>query len=172
MTVYCLQGSMIGRKESNGPRGGGISEGICFTLNTIDRHCVMEYLAIENHPNDSRVKIRDDNICQTLSSRCGTGGGNVPMVLAIDCHQQDSRFRVRGDGQVNQTLGSNMCNDALNGGAILEGVGIERNDKATTLDASYYKGAGSRGNKERTAVEMIGRVRRFDTDRMRKAPGS
>ena len=38
-------------------------------------------LAIENHPNDSRVKIREDDISQTLSSRMGTGGGNVPMVL-------------------------------------------------------------------------------------------
>lgn len=37
--------------------------------------------SIENHPNDSRVKIRNDNKVQTLSSRMGTGGGNVPMVM-------------------------------------------------------------------------------------------
>lgn len=36
---------------------------------------------IENHPNDSRVKLSEDNICQTLTSRMGTGGGNVPLVL-------------------------------------------------------------------------------------------
>ena len=36
---------------------------------------------LENHPNDSRVKIKEDNIVQTLSSRMGTGGGNVPMVM-------------------------------------------------------------------------------------------
>jgi len=30
---------------------------------------------LENHPADSRVKICEDNIFQTLSSRMGTGGG-------------------------------------------------------------------------------------------------
>ena len=39
---------------------------------------------IENHPNDSRVRISDDNICQTLSARMGTGGGNVPLLLEDD----------------------------------------------------------------------------------------
>ena len=38
-------------------------------------------LAIENHPNDSRVKFSEDNKVQTLSSRMGTGGGNTPMVM-------------------------------------------------------------------------------------------
>ena len=33
---------------------------------------------IENHPADSRVKYADT--FQTLSSRMGTGGGNVPMI--------------------------------------------------------------------------------------------
>ena len=38
--LYCLQGSMIGRSDENGPKGSGISENTCFTLNTIDRHAV------------------------------------------------------------------------------------------------------------------------------------
>lgn len=38
-------------------------------------------LVLENHPNDSRVKICKDGIFQTLSGRMGTGGGNVPMVM-------------------------------------------------------------------------------------------
>ena len=41
-------------------------------------------IVIENHPADSRVKICDDNVFQTLSSRMGTGGGNVPMVMNGD----------------------------------------------------------------------------------------
>ena len=40
--------------------------------------CVM---ILENHPNDSRVKIAEDGIVQTLSGRMGTGGGNTPMIL-------------------------------------------------------------------------------------------
>ena len=35
--IYCLQGSMIGRSDKNGPQGSGIKENACFTLNTIDR---------------------------------------------------------------------------------------------------------------------------------------
>lgn len=38
--VVCLQGSMIGRKDENGPQGDGINVDKAFTLNTIDRHAV------------------------------------------------------------------------------------------------------------------------------------
>ena len=31
-------------------------------------------IAIENHPNDSRIKLSKDNVIQTLSKRMGTGG--------------------------------------------------------------------------------------------------
>ena len=51
-------------------------------------------LILENHPNDSRVKIREDGICQTLSQRMGTGGGNTPLVL----EGNGSRPSHRGDG--------------------------------------------------------------------------
>ena len=33
------------------------------------------YKILENHPADSRIKICEDNVFQTLSSRMGTGGG-------------------------------------------------------------------------------------------------
>ena len=45
---------------------------------------MLKHIPLENHPADSRVKILDDDICQTLSSRMGTGGGNVPMVIEVD----------------------------------------------------------------------------------------
>lgn len=38
--AYALQGSMIGRKDENGPQGDGINKDVSFTLNTIDRHAV------------------------------------------------------------------------------------------------------------------------------------
>lgn len=41
----------------------------------------MKFIAIEHHPNDSRIKISKDGICQSLTSRMGTGGNNVPLVL-------------------------------------------------------------------------------------------
>ena len=44
----------------------------------------MKYIALEHHPNDSRIKISEDEICQSLSARMGTGGNNVPLVLQIN----------------------------------------------------------------------------------------
>ena len=38
--AYALQGSMIGRKDKNGPQGAGVNEEVSFTLNTIDREAV------------------------------------------------------------------------------------------------------------------------------------
>lgn len=40
-------------------------------------------VALENYPIDGRVKIQKDNRVQTLTSRMGTGGMNVPLVLKI-----------------------------------------------------------------------------------------
>jgi DNA (cytosine-5)-methyltransferase 1 len=58
----CLQGSMIGREEKNGPQGDGINEDVAFTLNTVDRHAVhsLETYHAENHEElASTLKARD-----------------------------------------------------------------------------------------------------------------
>ncbi len=47
--------------------------------------------AVENHPNDSRVKIDESGTCQTLTSRMGTGGGNVPMVMEQKAFSKSGR---------------------------------------------------------------------------------
>lgn len=65
------------------PRGfGGYQEGI-GTLRSSggDVGGGSETIIYENHANDSRVTRCDDGIVPTLSSRMGTGGGNVPFVL-------------------------------------------------------------------------------------------
>ena len=36
---------------------------------------------IDNHPQDSRLTISKDNVCQTLNAKMGTGGGNTPYVM-------------------------------------------------------------------------------------------
>ena len=38
--TYVMQGSIIGRKDENGPQGNGVNEDVSFTLNTVDRHAV------------------------------------------------------------------------------------------------------------------------------------
>ena len=74
--VYCLQG---GGETSQNSQGMGYRTCASYTLNTTDRHAVA--YSIENHPADSRVDIDESGMVQTLTSRMGTGGGNVPMVM-------------------------------------------------------------------------------------------
>jgi len=59
-------------------RGIGYGE---ETSPTLRAGTVPAALALENHPADSRVKLSGDGKVQTLTSRMGTGGGNVPMVM-------------------------------------------------------------------------------------------
>lgn len=40
IAVVAVQGSMIGRKDENGPQGSGVNEDVCFTLDAADRHVV------------------------------------------------------------------------------------------------------------------------------------
>ena len=50
---------------------------------TLRAGVVPAAIALESHPIDSRIKIADDGTIQTLTSRTGTGGMNVPLVLKI-----------------------------------------------------------------------------------------
>lgn len=65
-------------------------------------------ISVENHPADSRVSIIEDGTVQTLTSRMGTGGGNVPLVMS---------FRKTGHPR-----------------SADEGQGWERTEKADTLN--------------------------------------
>ena len=60
-------------------RGIGYEE---ETAPTLRAGVVPAAVALENHPADSRVKISEDDKVQTLTGRMGTGGGNVPLVMA------------------------------------------------------------------------------------------
>ena len=50
---------------------------------TLRAGVVPAAVALENHPTDSRVKFSEDGNVQTLTSRMGTGGNNVPLVMKI-----------------------------------------------------------------------------------------
>lgn len=50
---------------------------------TLRAGVVPAAVALENHPTDSRVKLSEDGNVQTMTSRMGTGGNNVPLVMKI-----------------------------------------------------------------------------------------
>jgi DNA (cytosine-5)-methyltransferase 1 len=67
-------------EHSADSRGIGYQEECSPTL----RAGVTPAIAIENHPADSRVKLDESGTVQTLTTRMGTGGGNVPMLAVPD----------------------------------------------------------------------------------------
>lgn len=134
-STFCIQGNCIDRADTAGCNGKGWTEGVSYTLNTIDRPAVYSEplddvastlragagmpkhdadirgrlaivyngetvtsktnasnpqvgdpchtlgatgagraVVIENHPQDSRVKISEGGVVQTLSGQMGTGG--------------------------------------------------------------------------------------------------
>lgn len=79
----------------------------CYTLTEDSRN----YVVLENHPNDSRVKIREDNTFQALTGRMGTGGGNVPLVMEVQepilLESNQNHATVQTDG-VSTTLPASM----------------------------------------------------------------
>jgi hypothetical protein len=64
-----------------------ITDEVTCTLRAESHHppCVMDTPAViplEHHPADNRIKIEESDAIQTLTSRMGTGGGNVPLVMS------------------------------------------------------------------------------------------
>lgn len=79
--TYCIQGNCIDRADTAGCNGKGWTEGVAYTLNTINRPAVVPFvIPVENHAQDCRVKLSEDGTVQTLSGKMGTGGGNVPLI--------------------------------------------------------------------------------------------
>ena len=72
-----LQAAGFSTEHSAKARSIGYEEEVSPTLRA---GVVPAALSVENHPTDGRVKIREDDTCQTLCNRAGTGGNNVPLV--------------------------------------------------------------------------------------------
>lgn len=73
--MECQVIRMRGGKPGGG-KGPLIGDNMSHTLATNNDQTLICY---ENHPADSRVKDCGE-ICPTLPSRAGTGGGNLPLV--------------------------------------------------------------------------------------------
>ena len=54
------------------------------TSPTLRAGVVPAAIALEHHPADNRIGIQDGDAIQTLTSRMGTGGNNVPLVMTPD----------------------------------------------------------------------------------------
>jgi len=132
LTVAIPINTQVGLRNHKDGDGTGLGVGeagdAAYTLQSAHSHAV----AIENHPADSRIKIDESGTVQTLTERMGTGGGNVPLVMAT--------------GQANAEISEDLC-QTLNCSCERPIVMNERQyaltiseDVANTLAGTDYKG--------------------------------
>ena len=90
---------------------------------------------IENHPADSRVKLSDDGKVQTLTSRMGTGGGNVPMLFCNwDGEQTAPTLTAHNAG------GNQRMPDKNHFNCILQAFGISSHDSNAMKSSNPHSG--------------------------------
>ena len=136
---------------------------------TLRAGTVPAAVALENHPVDSRVKISEDGNVQTLTSRMGTGGNNVPLVMKIrsgcegggkgaliqtdksatlSCNNDQTLFEPCGwdGGQVSPTLtkqnagGNQRMPDKDNFNCVLQPFGICSDKSNAMLSDNPHSG--------------------------------
>ena len=151
-------------KIRSGCEGGGkgalVQEDMSATLAcNNDQYLFQPVYSVENHPNDSRVGINEDGKVQALTSRMGTGGGNVPMVMQ-QCYSKQKRAQSATDNETwvesdtANTLNAFDIGDVRTTEAVVQTIAIEGNgqrpshkgdgyaktDKSYTLNATEVHG--------------------------------
>ena len=100
----CNQGGMavvqpvIAVDQGGGKSGANSYENISPTLTCTHGGEPAVAYSIENHPADSRVDIDPTGKVQTLTSRMGTGGGNVPMVMESVTFERQAFGKYKDSG--------------------------------------------------------------------------
>jgi DNA (cytosine-5)-methyltransferase 1 len=145
-------GEGVGTVRASGGDLGGGSE----TLVTFDRQSTGEYgtqdvastiaardyksasdliaKVYETHPADSRVKEMGD-VSQTVTSRWGTGGGNVPLVQAISLQDVSGRDKKQnGKGWNDEGVSYTVDTHATQG--VVEAYSLREDAKANNFSAT------------------------------------
>jgi len=137
-------------KASGGVLSGGSET---FIVGALDTECGGQKLShqsinsghifavYENHPSDSRVKEMGE-VCQTVTSTWGSGGGNIPFVqnIAYEWHNQDSRIKPI---QVAATLN---CNAGGREGHLVQSIGFTQCDAARDVGQNISQTLRSGGD--------------------------
>lgn len=91
----CIQGSMIGRADTNGPQGSGLNNEVSFTLNTIDRHAVEYTFGKTSRPHfkDDAPTYRQLDTANTVNTfDTGESRANELAVQGVPPHYIVRRF--------------------------------------------------------------------------------
>lgn len=117
--AYCLQGSMIGRADKNGPQGNGVNEDVSFTFNATDRHAVCEPIAFDGY--NQTVSSTVQSIRANKSDGDHVGMVAVPYGIcsyASNSMKSDNPHSGIYEAQTSRTLDLNGGNPACNQGGI------------------------------------------------------
>ena len=139
--------------------GGHCYEDKCGTLRvTMGDNQVAVVYSVENHPADSRVNLDESGKVQTLTSRMGTGGGNVPMVMETFSKSRRAKspddFETWKHSNTSNTLNTFDNGDVRATDVVVETIALEGNgqrpshrgdgysvtDKSYTLNATEVHG--------------------------------
>ena len=123
-------------------------------------------VALDFNPTDSRIKLKEDGICQTLTNRMGTGGNQVPLMLALKaygiCSDQSNSMLSDNphsgvyEADTSRTLdcsgGSPVCQQG--GMAVVQPIAFTQNQRSELRDLHDVAGALSAnpGMKQQTFV--------------------
>ena len=147
--------------KEGGGKGALIQDDKSATLSTLNIQTLFQPVAIENHPADSRVKLDESGTVQTLTTRMGTDGGNVPMLAVPDtkvfgiCSYASNSMKSSNphsgiyEAETSRTIDLNGGSPACNQGgmAIVQTYSFQRSDefketdKASTQSRRQYKDA-------------------------------
>ena len=112
-------------------------------------------VAIEYNPTDSRIKVKEDGICQTLCSRMGTGGNNIPLVFGISADKSNAMMSGNPysgiyEADTSRTLDCNGGSPACNQGGMMVVAPMlaSGNDQCGTLTARASSQKAFLGNQE------------------------
>ena len=118
-------------EHSADSRGIGYEEERAPTLRA---GVVPAAIALENHPADGRVKLEEGDAIQTLTSRMGTGGGNVPLVMNWDGGQISPTLTKQNAG------GNQRMPDKDNFNCVLQPFGICSKDSNAMKSSNPHSG--------------------------------
>ena len=107
-------------EHSADSRGIGYEDERAPTL----RAGVVPGVAIDFNPTDSRIRLKEEDICQTLCSRMGTGGNQVPLVFGISSDQSHAMLSENPhagvyEADTSRTLDCSGGSPACNQGGML-----------------------------------------------------
>lgn len=71
-----------------------VSYDVAHTLRSQTKHHEPIVLVYESHNQDSRYRPLGD-ICETVSAKYGTGGGNAPIVVRYERNKELLRDELR-----------------------------------------------------------------------------